>query len=52
MQRLKEVGYPERIMQGTPWYNVTTNPTYTEMFSYVGPQVKNREKYIKDHDND
>lgn len=40
VQMLEKVQVPPREMQGTPWYNVTTNPIYSEMFSYVGPHVK------------
>lgn len=52
VQRLQQVQVPPRQMQGTPWYNIMTNPFYAEMFSYMGPHIKHRENYIKDHDYD
>lgn len=29
-----------------------SNPTYVEKFAFLGPHIKNREKYLKDHDHD
>ena len=50
IERLKETQVPRKAIQGTPWYNILTNPVYIEMFCFLGPHVKNRERYIKDHD--
>jgi hypothetical protein len=42
---------PKKAIQGTPWYNILSNPQYAEDFNYIGAFVDEREKLIKDGDN-
>ena len=39
---------PKKAIQGTPWYNILSNPQYAEDFNYIGAFVDEREKLIKD----
>lgn len=52
VDRLKEVGWNTRQIQGTPWYALMSNPKYVEDFSYIGPHVKDRNKLMRDYDHD
>lgn len=35
-------------MQGTPWYQVLSNPNYSSAFQYIGAFVEGRERLIDD----
>lgn len=52
IDKLSEISVPQKSIQGTPWYNILSNPTYVQRFCYLGPHVRNREKYLKDRDDD
>lgn len=39
---------PKKSMQGTPWYQILSNPKYSNEFYYVGAFVNEREKLIED----
>lgn len=41
---------PKRAIQRTPWYNILSNQTYNEAFYYIGAHIGEREKLIKDAD--
>lgn len=43
---------PKKAIQGTPWYNVLSNATYSDDFNYIGAHIDEREKLIKDADDD
>mmetsp|Transcript_16102 Transcript_16102/g.25008 ORF Transcript_16102/g.25008 Transcript_16102/m.25008 type:complete len:104 (-) Transcript_16102:183-494(-) len=43
---------PKKSIQGTPWYNILSNPTYSDDFFYIGAHIEEREKLIKDADGD
>jgi len=43
---------PKKSIQGTPWYNVLSNPLYSDDFFYIGAHIEEREKLIKDADDD
>ena len=47
---MDETTMPKKAIQGTPWYNVLSNQQYTEDFQYIGAHVDEREKLIKDGD--
>ena len=36
------------ISTGTPWYSILSNPLYAEDFCYIGAEIADRNKYIKD----
>lgn len=42
---------PKRAIQRTPWYNILSNQTYSEAFYYIGAHIGEREKLIKDVDD-
>lgn len=42
---------PKKAIQGTPWYNILSNPSYADEFYYIGAHVDEREKLIKDEDD-
>lgn len=46
---LNETCIPKKAIQGTPWYQVLSNPKYSTMFYYIGAFVDEREKLIEDH---
>jgi len=50
--KLQNTAWPEKAIQGTPWYSVLGNLRYTEPFGYIGPHEKERDLYIKDCDED
>lgn len=37
---------------GTPWYNMLTNPLYSNQFAYVSPIAHMRWRLIEDGAND
>lgn len=39
---------PIKSMQGTPWYQVLSNPNYSYQFAYIGAYTVNRENLIED----
>ena len=39
---------PEKSIQGTPWYQVTSNDKYKELFNYFGAFIEEREKLIEE----
>jgi len=43
---------PKKAIQGTPWYQILSNPQYAEDFNYIGAFIQEREKMIKDGDDD
>ena len=51
VERLKGLGVPNLTIQGTPWYNILSNPIYFEDFYYIGAHIDEREKLIKDGDD-
>ena len=52
IDKLENTKWPEKTIQGTPWYAILCNPAYVEEFAWLGPHVKDRGMYIKDADND
>ena len=52
IDKLENTQWPEKSIQGTPWYAILCNPAYSEAFGWLGPHVKDRNLYIKDIDND
>ena len=52
IDRLKDVGWNTKQIQGTPWYALMSNPKYVEDFSYLGPHIRNRNKLMRDYDHD
>ena len=43
---------PQKQISGTPWYQILSNPEYAEAFYYIGANVEDRGKLIKDGDFD
>lgn len=43
---------PKKAIQGTPWYSVLSNSIYSDDFNYIGAHIDEREKLIKDADDD
>ena len=43
---------PKKAIQGTPWYSILSNPEYCNSFAYFGAHIDEREKLIKDGDED
>lgn len=39
---------PKKAVQGTPWYQITSNFLYEDAFNYIGAFVPEREKLIED----
>jgi len=39
---------PKKLIQGTPWYQILSNPLYSDAFNYIGSFVPEREKLIED----
>ena len=50
MEKLDYTVMPTRQLTGTPWYTCLSNPEYAEAFYYIGAEIEDREKYIKDGD--
>jgi hypothetical protein len=38
---------PKKVMTGTPWYHVVSNPHITSEMAYVHPNIGEREKVIR-----
>jgi len=51
-RKLDGVSYHARVIQGTPWYALCSNPKYVQDFSYLGPHILNRNDLMRDHDFD
>ena len=49
---LERTKMPANAIQRTPWYNILSNMSYTEDFFYIGAHIDEREKLIKDGDDD
>jgi hypothetical protein len=43
---------PKRALQRTPWYGILSNQKYSEAFYYFGAHIGEREKLIKDGDDE
>lgn len=43
---------PKKAIVGTPWYSILSNPEYSESFAYFGAHIDEREKLIKDGEDD
>jgi hypothetical protein len=39
---------PKKCIQGTPWYQILSNPKYSNQFNYIGCFVGERHKLIED----
>lgn len=39
---------PKKAIQGTPWYQILSNPKYSNDFYYIGAFINEREKLIED----
>lgn len=39
---------PLKVMNGTPWFHMMSNPYYVAAFNYIGPSVEDREWLIED----
>ena len=36
IEKLRFAGVPDRAFQGTPWYQLLSNPAYADAFVYIG----------------
>ena len=52
VQKLDLTAMPTKVISGTPWYNILSNPDYADAFYYIGANIEDREKLIKDGDDD
>lgn len=52
IEKLQNIEWPEKSIQGTPWYAILCNDFYVNDFAWLGPHVKDRGEYIKDGDDD
>jgi hypothetical protein len=48
IHKLDETSVPKKAIQGTPWYQVLSNPKYSDLFYYIGAFIGEREKLIED----
>ena len=48
IETLDATTMPKKAIQGTPWYQILSNPKYSNEFYYVGAFVGEREKLIED----
>lgn len=48
IRRLDDTKVPKKAIQGTPWYQILSNPRYSHLFNYIGAFVNEREKLIED----
>lgn len=48
VEGLSRITMPFKAMQGSPWYQVLSNPSYSFKFNYIGAYVGEREKLIED----
>lgn len=39
---------PKKAIQGAAWYSIYSNQEYADLFNYIGPHIKEREKLIED----
>jgi hypothetical protein len=49
---LKGIIMPKKACQGTPWYQMLSNPKYQNDFNYIGAFINEREKLIEDGQKD
>ena len=49
---LKGIIMPKKACQGTPWYQMLSNPKYQNDFNYIGAFINEREKLIEDGQED
>ena len=47
IDQLENVDVPKKSCQGTPWYQILSNPRYSNFFNYTGAFVEEREKLIE-----
>lgn len=52
IEKLENTTWPEKSIQGTPWYAIMCNNAYVKDFSWLGPHVVDRGDYMKDLYND
>ena len=45
---LSKITMPFKAMQGSPWYQVLSDPHYSFAFGYIGAHINEREKLIED----
>lgn len=45
---LRNAKNPKKAIQGTPWYQILSNPKYSNQFNYIGSFVGERYKLIED----
>jgi hypothetical protein len=45
---LDKTAIPKKAIQGTPWYQIMSNPKYSSLFYYIGAYVDERYKLIED----
>lgn len=48
IQALRNSKNPKKAIQGTPWYQILSNPKYSNAFIYIGSFVGERYKLIED----
>ena len=48
IERLDDTKVPKKAIQGTPWYQILSNPRYSHLFYYIGAFVGERGKLIED----
>ena len=48
IETLDATKIPKKAIQGTPWYQILSNPAYSSQFYYVGAFINEREKLIED----
>jgi hypothetical protein len=48
IQTLDATAVPKKAIQGTPWYQILSNPKYSGLFYYIGAYVNERYKLIED----
>jgi hypothetical protein len=48
IESLEKIIMPKKACQGTPWYQMLSNPKYRNDFNYIGAFVGEREKLIED----
>jgi len=39
---------PKKAIQGAAWYSIYSNQDYADLFNYIGPHIREREKLIED----
>lgn len=52
IRKLEKTKWPEKQLQGAPWYNILTNNDYIDKFNYINAMDKDRTAYIKDINKD